>query len=441
MIRRPLLPTLVAAFLGSNVPAAFAAIGVDRDDSPLQLNFQATWVWQQQRAFDAAYSGPKSLQPERARSYSLTQTTYVGWRPWRGGEWHLNVEAAQGVPFSGLQGLGGFTNGELARTSGADLAVYRARLFWRQTIDVGGSTEQVERVPNRFGGERRSRRLVFTAGNLSTIDIFDDNRFSHDPRTQFLNWSVYTHGAYDFAADARGYSWGAALEYHHDAWALRAGRFLQPRVSNGLDLNRNFRRFYGDQIELEHAHRVFDAPGKLRLLGFRGVVNGGNYQQALDAAAGGVPVIEGTTRRRDKHGLGVSLEQSVTDDIGAFLRASWNSAGAETFAFTEIDRSFSGGVAFSGSRWGRARDTLGVGFARNGLDTSHRRFLEAGGLGFFLGDGRLSYGTEQIFELYYAWTISDGVVVSPHAQRIVNPGYNRDRGPVNFLGMRVHLEM
>lgn len=441
----PLPPTLrhFAACVAVVASSHAGAIEVNAADGPLQLNFQGTWVWQQQRAFDAPYSGPKSLQTERARSYSLTQTTYVGFRPCRGGELHLNVEAAQGVPFSNLQGLGGFTNGELARTSGPELTIYRARAFVRQTFDVGGQSQRVERAPNRFGGERRSRRLVLTAGNLSVIDIFDDNRFSHDPRTQFLNWSIYTHGAYDFAADARGYTWGAALEYFHDDWVLRAGRFIQPKVSNGLELDHRFRRFYGDQVELEHAHRWLGQPGKLRLLGFRGVVNGGNYDEALAlaAATGGAPDLAPTTRRRDKHGVGISLEQSVTDDIGAFLRASWNSAGAETFAFTEIDRSLSGGVAIGGAHWGRGGDTLGVGFARNGLDGAHRRFLAAGGQGFFLGDGRLNYGTETIVELYYAWAIAGGIVVSPHVQRINHPGYNRDRGPVNFLGVRLHLEI
>src|SRR6266699_881547 len=185
--------------------------------------FQATYVWQRKSPFDAAYSGVNSLSPSREKSYSFTATAALGTRTWSGGELYFNPEVAQGVPLSRLTGLGGFTNGEIARITGPDPTIYRARLFARQTWGFGGGKENIESDANQLAGSIDRRRLALTVGNLSVLDLFDDNAYSHDPRTQFLNWSLMTHGAYDYAADARGYSWGLALEYFYDPWAFRAG--------------------------------------------------------------------------------------------------------------------------------------------------------------------------------------------------------------------------
>src|SRR5713101_2970565 len=231
--------------------------------------FQATYVWQRKSPFDAAYSGANSLSPDREKSYSFTATAALGTRTWRGGELYFNPEVAQGAPLSGLTGLGGFTNGEIARTSGPSPSFYRARLFARQTWGFGGSGEKMESDANQLAGSVDRRRLVLTVGNLSVLDVFDDNAFSHDPRTQFLNWSLMTYGAYDYAADARGYSWGFALEYFDDAWALRAGRFMMPKQTNGLALNPRIFASFGDQIELERSHTLAGQPGKLRVLAYR----------------------------------------------------------------------------------------------------------------------------------------------------------------------------
>ena len=199
--------------------------------------FQATYVWQTKGAFTAAYSGPNSLSASHEKSYSFTTTAAFGFRPWVGGEIYFDPEAAQGIPLSNLTGLGGFTNGEIARTAGPTLTCYRARLFLRQTWGLGGGTEAVESEANQLAGIVDKRRWVLTAGNFSVIDLFDANAYSHDPRTQFLNWSLMTYGAYDYAADSRGYSWGGALEYFDDGWAIRAGRFIQPKEPNQLALD------------------------------------------------------------------------------------------------------------------------------------------------------------------------------------------------------------
>src|SRR6266568_5114929 len=244
---------------------ALAQVGYAQDvPEETSAKFQATYVWQRKSPFGAPYSGPHSLSPEREKSYSLTATAALGTRTWRGGELYFNPEVAQGVPLSGLTGLGGFTNGEIARTSGPSPSFYRARLFARQTWGFGGGGEKLESDANQLAGGVDRRRWVLTVGNLSVLDIFDDNAFSHDPRTQFLNWSLMTHGAYDYAADARGYSWGFAVEYFQDGWALRAGRFMMPRESNGLPLNPRIFASFGDQIEIERSHEIGGQAGKLR---------------------------------------------------------------------------------------------------------------------------------------------------------------------------------
>src|SRR5690349_1681951 len=229
-LKRLVLPVAIVAFL------PVAGFGQAANTEDCNAKFQATYVWQQKSSFPAAYSGAHSLSPNREDSYSFTMTAALGIRPWRGAELYFDPEVAQGVPLSGLTGLGGFTNGEIARTSGPNLKLYRARLFLRQTWNGGGGSERVDAEMNQLPGFAEKRRVVLTVGNLSVTDLFDDNAYGHDPRTQFLNWSIMTHGAFDFAADARGYTWGAALEWYRDDWTLRAGRFAQPRQPNQMEL-------------------------------------------------------------------------------------------------------------------------------------------------------------------------------------------------------------
>ena len=421
--------------------ALLAATGAARAQD-FDARGQATYVWQDKPSFRAPYSGANSLLPQRELSYSFTATAFLGWRAWKGGEIYFNPEVTQGVPLSRLAGLGGFTNGEIQRTAGPNPRLYRARLFLRQTWGFGGGSDKVEADANQLAGAADRRRLVLTAGNIAVGDLFDDNAYSHDARTQFLNWSLVTHGAYDFAADARGYTWGAALEYFHDAWAVRAGRFMMPQQSNGLPLDSRIMRHYGDQAELEHAHEIAGRPGKIRLLAYRNVADMGSFREALDAAAatGGTPDLTLFRQRRAKVGAGINLEQSLTESAGVFLRASRHDGKTETFAFTEIDRSLSGGLRVQGSAWKRAGDSAGLAFARNGLSADHRDYLAAGGLGFFLGDGRLNYRPENIAEAFYSLGAAKGYWFTVDWQRIRNPGYNADRGPVTVASLRFHAE-
>ncbi|MBC7649527.1 MAG: carbohydrate porin [Vitreoscilla sp.] len=413
-------------------------------DTPEAFNakFQATYIWQKKPAFNAPYSGVNSLLPSAEKSYSFTSTAYLGLRLAEGTELYFNPEVVQGVPMSGLTGLGGLSNDELQKTAGAKPLLYRARLFVRQTWNVGDDREAVASDANQLAGLRSNNRVVLTAGNLAVSDIFDANAYAHDPRTQFMNWSFLTHGAYDFAADSRGYSWGAAFEYYRGDWAVRAGRFMMPRDSNGLVLDRALARRYGDQLELEKAYTALGQPGKARLLVFRNQAIMGGFDDALAAAAGGVPVVAPVRKLRSKKGVGINLEQSLTDNAGVFARIARSDGASEAFAFAEIDRSMSFGIQVKGAIWGKAQDTLGLAYAQNGLSAPHRAFLAAGGNGFFVGDGRLNYRPESILEGYYSFGLGflQRSALSLGAQFIRNPAYNADRGPVRVFSVRLHTE-
>ena len=418
---------------------AFAQADTQEDWS---LHAQATYVYQSKDAFPARYSGPNSLRPEHERSYTFSTTFYLGVRPWSGGEIYVNPEGVQGVALSRVTGLGGFTNGEIQKAAGPNLTVYRARAFLRQTFELGGEREEVEADANQLAGSVSANRLVVTLGNMAVTDVFGTNTYAGDARTQFLNWSFLTYGAYDYAADLRGYTWGAAVEYYSGDWTLRAGRFMQPRQSNGRRLNQHLLESYGDQVEVERRYENNGQPGKLQMLVYRNVASMAKFSEALALAqaTGTTPDITAVRRSQAKLGVGIGAEQALSDDVGLFARASMHDGRTETFAFTEIDRSISAGAVIKGNRWHRGGDTLAVGVVQNGISKSHRDYLAAGGTTFFLGDGALNYRPERIFEAYYSLGVVKGVSVTLDYQHIANPGYNADRGPVNVGSLRLHAE-
>ena len=425
-----------------NNPGNDAQINLISATQPWEAKFQSTYIWQSKRPFPAAYSGPNSLSAKYEKSYSFTATAFLGVHLWDGAEAYLNPELVQGVPMSNLVGLGGLTNGELQKTAGANPKLYRARLFLRQSWGLGNHRENIESDFNQLAGSRYKNRIVVTIGNFAASDIFDLNSYAHDARTQFLNWALLTHGAYDFAADARGYSWGGAVEYYDSDWAFRAGRFLQPRESNGLPLDWRFFVHFGDQLEVERGYEWFNLPGKVRLLAFRNVIIAGSFRdaQTLATQRGNTPDVGLVRKRQIKYGAGINWEQTLTPNVGLFARAAINNGVIETYAFAEIDRSVSGGASIKGASWGRTEDLLGIAFVRNSLSAAHRDYLSAGGLGFFVGDGRLSYKPEQIFETYYNLNLRKNATISLGFQRIVNPAYNADRGPVSVSSVRLHTE-
>ena len=423
--------------------ALLSAPAMAQDESPFELHAQSTYIRQFKSAFDAPYSGPNSLRASREASYTFTGTLFIGARLGESTEAYFNPEIVQGVPFSGLHGVGGFANGESQRGAGPNLKGYTARLFLRHTWNLGGEIEAQESAQNQLKTRYASERIVVTAGSLSVLDVFDAMDYSRDARTQFMNWASLTYGAWDFPADARGYTWGLAVEYIRPNWAVRAGRFLVPIESNGPHLDSKFTQRYGDVAEFELPYKLAGRAAIARALVFRNRVEAGGFNDAiaLGTATASVPDLTLVRRTQSKSGFGLGTQVEVTEAVGAYLRAGWNDGRTETFMFTEIDRSLAAGALVKGSPWNRPNDSMGVAVYLNGLSGPHRNYLASGGQAFFLGDGRLNYGSERIAEAYYSLNVAPAAWISLGAQRAVNPGYNRDRGPANFLGLRLHAEI
>jgi high affinity Mn2+ porin len=404
---------------------------------------QASYIWQHHPGFPAPYDGPHSLLSRSENGYSLTATLFLGLRPRRGTEIFFNPEMAQAIEFSDLHGLGGFNNSENQRFAGPTPTLYSARAFVRQTFNFGGDTVETTSGPNQFADRVSRHRLVLTVGQVALIDIFDNNAYAHDGRTQFMNWVFLTHGSSDYAADTRGYTWGLAAEYYYNDWAVRFGRFAQAKHSNGQAMDFKLWKHHGDHLEIEHAHSFWGRPGKVRLMGVRNSARMAAFADAIDLAVAEnkAPDLAQVRRNQAKYALGLAWEQAITTEVGVFGRLNWNDGRTETYAFTEVDRSYSIGAASKGSRWWRPHDTLGFAMALNGISSNHRDYLARGGFGAFLGDGQLPhYGMERLLEFYYSCLVIPRLWASVDYQWIGNPGYNVDRGPVSVFSIRAHLE-
>lgn len=430
---------------------AHAADLPDGEPESLSIHGQATYNWQRHGSFsDPRGAGANSLTSSADKMYTFTSTAFLGMRPWANGELYFNPEMAVGVPFAhNLVGLGGFTNGEITRAAGSTPTFYRQRLFVRQTWNRGGGTEALEAGANQLAGHVDRNRVVLTAGNFSTLDVFDNNAYAKDPRTQFMNWGSWTYAAYDYAADSRGFGWGAALEWYQDAWAFRVGRMTGPKEPNGLPADFALRKHFGDQAEIEHEHLLGGQPGKVRMLWFHNRAVLARFDDATQwqIAHPGVyadprALINARAGEQDKFGLGLNIEQAVSPAVGVFLRWMKADGKTETHAFTEADGSLATGLLLNGSLWGQADDSAGLAFMRNALSAQRRRFLAlpSGGTSFFIGDGYLDYKPESIVETFYSRSVARDVWVTLDYQHVANPAYNAARGPVNVFAVRFHAE-
>jgi len=401
---------------------------------------QATIVTQKHNVFPSPYVGPQSLVPVEPSATSETSTVYLAARLAESTELVFDPEVIAGRGFSNVFGVAGFPNGEMNRVTSLEPTPYIARLYGRHVWGLGGAQEDVPNGFNQVAGVRDIDRVTMVVGKMAPTDFFDDNRYGHDPRTQFLDWSLMYNGAWDYPADLRGYSYGGTIDFNRQNWALRYGVFAEPTAANLLPLDPNFLQAHGHVVELEERYLVNERPGKLRLLGYLNQAHMGSYRLAL-AEMPVNPDITQTRAYRIKYGFCANLEQELTNDLGFFSRLGWNNGQTESWAYTEVDSSASVGLVVKGNRWSRPQDQVGLAVLANGLSAIHRAYLAAGGLGLQVGDGRLNYGLEEILETYYRLELRPGLQVSAAFQGVNNPAYNRDRGPVAIGSIRVHFEL
>jgi high affinity Mn2+ porin len=407
------------------------------------LFYQATSIGQYHGTFHSPYSGPFSLQDYPERDVSLTTTLFLGLRLEKNTELYFDPEIAGGRGFSGVNGLANSSNGELPRVATATPKPYLARLYITHDFGFGDETETVESDENQLAGRRPVRRYTVTVGRFTLTDFFDNNRYSHDPRTQFMGWAVMYNGAWDYPADVRGYTWGWVHEFHTHDWSFRYASAAMPRVANGLRFDRRLFVNRGDVFEVERRYTLNNHAGTLRLLHYENHADAGTYAEAIRLAekTGKSPDVIATRKNGTlKYGFGVNIDQEVKKDFGVFARLGWNDGKTESFAFTAMDRLATGGVSFSGSRWHRPNDTVATELTVGGISGVHALYLARGGYDFLIGDGHLQYGPETIWETYYSARVYRGIFANFDLQHVANPAYNEERGALWIPSIRLHIE-
>jgi len=441
---RFILPGILAGaiLMCHALPAQQEPVPAESTPERWNLFWQATSVGQYHGTFRSPYSGPFSLQSVTERDVSLTTTLFLGLRLEKNTTLIFNPEIAGGRGFSGVDGLANSSNGELPRVASATPKPYVARLYVSHDFGFGSATENVESDANQLAGSRPVNRYTVTVGRFTLTDFFDNNLYSHDPRSQFLGWGVMFNGAWDYPADVRGYTWGMVHELHTRNWSFRYGSAAMPREANGLRFDRRLLRNRGEVFEQERRYAPGGHEGAIRVLEYMNRANAGDYGKAIALAGSGRPVVTDTRSNGTlKYGFGLNVEQEITKSIGVFGRLGWNDGKTESFAFTAIDRLATIGVSVNGQLWHRRFDTAATEITSSGISAVHARYLARGGYDFLIGDGALRYGREVISESYYSARLFPGFFAAFDLQHVANPAYNRDRGPVWIPSLRLHMEL
>jgi high affinity Mn2+ porin len=401
---------------------------------------QTTFVEQYAPPFRSPYVGPNSFTPNQGRE-TWDAGAGIGVKLWRGAEFWLDPEIDQGFGLSRTEGIAGFPAGTAFKVGASVPYARLQKYFIRQTVDLGGEKQKVDASFNQFAGSHTADRLILTVGKFAVTDVFDVNKYANNPRRDFMNWALINTGTFDYASDAWGYTYGAAAEWYRGDWTLRGGWFDLSIMPNAEQLDPSFGQFQWIG-EIERRYELWGHPGKLAVTGFLSRGRLGSFQDAiaLAQATGTSANIAAVRKYQSRGGVSVNLEQEITTDLGVFMRAGWSDGSVEVDAYTDIDRTVSAGLSLKGKQWGRPDDTFGLAGIVNDISKVHQQFLNAGGLGILVGDGMLPHpGPEQIIETYYAFPLF-ATTVSFDYQLIVNPAYNRDRGPVSVIGARVHAE-
>ena len=414
------------------------------DSQHFNLHFQVTYINQTKPRMRARYSDSLSLNPLRENQNSITSTLFLGVRLWKGATFFFNPELAGGSGLSGAQGMGGSSNGETFRVGNPSPQLYLARAYVEQIIPLTSSSEEQADDANQLETQIPNNYLKFNIGKFSLADMFDNNDLSNTPRTQFMNWSLMNNGAWDFAANVRGYTYIAAAELDYGFLNYKLAFANLPKVANGPDLNTHISQELALNAQITAKYSIHKFPGHASILYFNNKADMGNYEEALTNAEKNntIPSIISTRQRgRHKYGFGFNFDQQFPKDLGVFGRFGWNDGKTETWNFTEIDQTASLGININGTSWHRDHDVLGCAIVTNGLSKTHRQYLAAGGYGFVLGDGKLNYAQENILEFFYNIKPTNKPLwITGDYQLALNPGYNKDRGPANIFSLRIHTE-
>lgn len=451
LIDAAMIAILLAGGVGVSAPTASAADVESDQQQPAfpdleaegwLLHGQTTYIVQGHPKFKSPYAGQNSMTNDTRFRGGVSAGPVLGRKLWSGAEFVINPEMDVGSGLSDSVGVAGFPNNEAFRAGSTYPKFTIPRLYLKQVIGFGGAEEDIAADQLQFAEKQDVHRLTVWAGKFSVWDVFDDNKYAHDARLQFMNWVLVGNGAIDFAADARGYTDGVALDYNREGWAARLGYVQVSKDVNAKRLDDHVLDGWQILGELEQRYTLFGRAGKLRELGMVDRTRSITYQPAYGTAGpvNATDPLPGFRRYRPNYGFGLNAEQALTDDLGLFARLGWNPGHVQEFMFTEVDRHVSVGLSLKGTAWDRGDDTVGVAVAVNGLSDRHRSFYAAGNTGFIVGDGRLRYRPEEIAELYYQLEVVKGVQLTADYQLVVNPGYNADRGPISILGFRAHAQ-
>jgi high affinity Mn2+ porin len=422
--------------MADDAPASAVA-----EDGRFAVHGQFSYVEQETDAFRAPYAGPNSLASDAGRE-TIDATLFAGARLWSGAEGWIDVDVDQGFGLDNTLGVAAFPSGAAYKVGRNEPYLRLTRAFVRETIGLDGDLDPVEGAANQFGGPVSANRFVFTVGKFGVPDVFDTNQYAHDPRADFLNWAAIDAATFDYAADAWGYTVGAAAEWYQGRWTLRGGLFDLSDVPNSVHLEPGGHEFQM-VAELERRHELFGAPGRLLLTAFESRGRMGLLDQAVAlAAATGTAVDVASVRAyRSRTGIDLDLEQELTRDVGLFARIGGAGGDVETYEFTDVDRTLAAGLSLKGTGWSRARDTVGLAAIVDRISGAREAFLDAGGLGILVGDGRLPHpGPEAVTEVYYNLNAFGATHVTLDYQWVDHPAYNRDRGPVSVFALRLHTE-
>jgi high affinity Mn2+ porin len=414
-------------------------------DTRFWLSGQANFIFQAHPQFHAPYSGKNSLDPDYEKATSRVLTLYTGVRLNNSTEMLVDIEEAGGTALSTGLGLAGFTNLDIVRNPLLSKAPYLARGMIHKVFAL--STDKIENERNALSlfDELPRRRLELRFGKFSMVDFFDQNAVATDTHFQFTNWAIDNNGAYDYAADTRGYTLGITADFEDRNWSFRFAEALMPKVANGTDLVWRPWQVHAENWEYELRHGLIPHKGGvIRLLAYTNHANMGIYRDAVQQFEKGLVPRPDITNHpwhiTSKYGFGINLEQNLTSYLTVFGRFGWDNGKTESFAYTEVDQTLSGGLGAKGGLWHRRHDRAGLAFVTNAICKDHQTYLADGGYGFLIGDGALRYGRENIVESYYTAHVWRGIYVAPGLQHINNPGYNQDRGPVLVGSFRLHLE-